>query len=136
MPILRIDSAAGELVQKCANCGTYNPVKLAALVLGDDDGEHVMPDRITLPACPTCKAQEYIFRTWDEAPKATHGTHFHGHRAAVNRLAKHLAEGAGPGKGQVHKSDKVRAHHRHTGHDTPDMHESLDAEIPPLPARA
>lgn len=88
MALRSINLPEGKLVQRCANCGTERAVAVSGLVLGTKIREHETPDRIVLPVCETCGAQEVLCRTWDPGVQGPAGDH----RRAVNSLAAHLRQ--------------------------------------------
>lgn len=59
--------------------------------LGAAEGDLVNDDAIPLPPC-ACGAQEFLIRSWDQAPARVQGTRFDKHRRAVNALAQHFID--------------------------------------------
>lgn len=59
--------------------------------LGAVEGNIVNEDAIPLPPC-ACGAQEFLIRSWDQAPARVQGTRFDQHRRAVNALAQHFID--------------------------------------------
>lgn len=115
MPIVHIlDTPMAFAVQHCANCGAARSHLITSLQLGMSQDLNV----IELPACP-CGAQEFLNRTFDEAPE-----HLSEHRRAVNALATHLKS-----KGQVHP-----AHVEHFATEThePKQSRSLAGPVAPI----
>jgi hypothetical protein len=62
------------------------------------------PNVLALRQCNDCGANECLVRTFDAAPPALAGTHFHEHRRAVNALAEHC-------KARGWSHPEVAAHH-------------------------
>jgi hypothetical protein len=91
MPIEELTSE--EVLQRCSVCQTATRSKLQTLSLGV--GSTVADDLdgrvVRLPACPKCKAEEFLIRS-EGAPPATPGSYGDLHRLLVDQLHASLAK--------------------------------------------
>lgn len=82
-----------EVVQRCGKCGTENRLALDALEVGVAREEQMDPSVVPLPACPTCRSSEFLFRSPDVEP--THpapGSFGHLHRLLVDEVHAELVK--------------------------------------------
>jgi hypothetical protein len=98
MPIEELTS--DSLVQRCAQCAARNMIPLTELRvgmggLGEDDVE---PAVLRVPACPACRAEEFLIRSHEDEPvHPMPGSYGHRHRLLVDHLHGLLAA-----SGRVH----------------------------------
>lgn len=88
-------------------------------VLGVSLGTDVArdPNVIALRRCNDCGANECLVRTFDAAPAALRGSHFHEHRKAVNALAHHCKTNgwSHPDVAEHHAAETAVPHDLDTG---------------------
>lgn len=91
MPIEELTSEA--VLQRCAVCQTETKVPLPTLSIGvgSQVPEDIDPRVVRLPACPICKAQEFLIRSVDGQPTPAPGTYAHLHSLLVDQLHAELA---------------------------------------------
>jgi hypothetical protein len=92
MPIEELTNE--EVLQRCTGCQSATRVRLATLSVGVGS---VVPEDIDgrilrLPACTTCKAEEFLIRSVDGQPMPTPGSYAHLHRMLVDQLHAQLAK--------------------------------------------
>jgi hypothetical protein len=82
-----------EVVQRCGKCGTENRVALDALEVGVAREEQTDSSVVPLPACPTCRSSEFLFRSPDgELTHPAPGSFGHLHRLLVDEVHAELVK--------------------------------------------
>lgn len=76
-----------ELVQRCSKCDSVNRLVLDNLEVGLARESQTDARVVVLPACPTCRASEFLFRSPDDEPAhPAPGSFGHLHRLLVDHV--------------------------------------------------
>jgi len=83
-----------EVLQRCSVCASTARVRLATLSIGVGSAvpEDIDDRVLRLPACATCKAEEFLIRSIDGEPTPPVGSYAHLHRLLVDQLHAQLAK--------------------------------------------
>ncbi|MDP1826675.1 MAG: hypothetical protein Q8L48_25615 [Archangium sp.] len=92
MPIEELTNE--DVLQRCTACQSATRVRLATLSVGVGSAvpEDIDGRVLRLPACTTCKAEEFLIRSLDGQPMPTPGSYSHLHRLLVDQLHAQLAK--------------------------------------------